>query len=238
MNYFRFVAEEVREILASLGRAQPRGAHRPHRATSQCCAGVTPRAAQARPDADPLARRAEPRRAAVLRARPRNAPFDKGELAERMVRDMLPAIEAQVRRRVALRAEELQPLHRRAPLRRDRAPLGQLRHGRGAAHRALHRQRRARASACGTPAACTCTSKAMPTTTSARAWRRAASCCARRATPRFVAQGHGHHGQHLPVRRHRRRAVRRRPAPASASPCAIPARSPSSRAPAITAANT
>ena len=31
MNYFRFVAEEVREILASLGRAQHGGAHRPHR---------------------------------------------------------------------------------------------------------------------------------------------------------------------------------------------------------------
>ncbi len=34
-----------------------------------------------------------------------------------------------------------------------------------------------RASACGTRAACTCTSKAMPTTTSARAWPRASWCC-------------------------------------------------------------
>jgi len=43
--------------------------------------------------------------------------------------------------------------------------------------------RSGRASAPGTPAGCTCTWKAMPTITSARAWRPARSCCARRWLP-------------------------------------------------------
>ena len=41
MNYFRFVAEEVREILASLGVPQPERAHRPHRVPRACSRATT-----------------------------------------------------------------------------------------------------------------------------------------------------------------------------------------------------
>ena len=58
----------------------------------------------------------------------------------------------------------------------------------------------------------------------------------RGAPPRRRRQRHRR--QHVPVRRHRRPALRRRPRPASASPCATRRRPPSSRAPATTAAST
>ncbi len=90
MNYFRFVAEEVREILAALGVRSLDGDHRAHR---------VPRSARGR---DPGSASSTSRRilstAGVPAGAPQfcgtasNAPFDKGELAERMVRDMLPAI--------------------------------------------------------------------------------------------------------------------------------------------------
>ena len=93
INYFRFVAEEVREILAQPGCAPPRGHHRPHRvprarsaAPRRVSASSISRRSCRRPGSPPM-RRAS---AAPLR----NTPFDKGELAERMVRDMLPAIES------------------------------------------------------------------------------------------------------------------------------------------------
>ena len=67
---------------------------------------------------------------------------------------------------------------------------------------------------------------------------RARSCCAIRAAARYRRERHDHHGQHLPVRRHRRRSCSPPASRASASRCATPARSRSSRARAITAAST
>jgi glutamate synthase (NADPH/NADH) large chain len=91
INYFRFVAEEVREILASLG---VRGLAEIIGRTEYLEArpGVTPK--QRKLDLTPILSSAglaadAPQFCAVAS----NAPFDKGELAERMVRDLLPAIE-------------------------------------------------------------------------------------------------------------------------------------------------
>ncbi len=92
MNYFRFVAEEVRELLASLGmrtvdeiigrtdllERRPGETSRQDQLDLQpllADGGLSPKLPQFCVD-------------------PRNEPFDKGELAERMVRDALPAIEA------------------------------------------------------------------------------------------------------------------------------------------------
>ncbi len=91
INYFRFVAEEVREILAALGvRSLTEIIGRTE--YLQTLPGVTAR--QRKLDLTPiLADAALSRDAALFCSVPANAPFDKGELAERMVRDMLPAIE-------------------------------------------------------------------------------------------------------------------------------------------------
>src|SRR5690606_26238749 len=91
MNFFRFVAQETREIMASLGVAKLNDLvgrvdllERLDGATGK----------QHRLDLSPIVPTDE-----LLRSKPqtcrqaRNTPFDKGELAERMVRDMLPAIE-------------------------------------------------------------------------------------------------------------------------------------------------
>ncbi len=90
MNYFRFVAEEVREILASLGvRTLAELIGRTEHL--QVLEGATPR--QKKLDLAPiLANRELAPGAPQYCVTPSNAPFDKGELAERMVRDMLPAI--------------------------------------------------------------------------------------------------------------------------------------------------
>jgi glutamate synthase (NADPH) large chain len=92
INYFRFVAEEVREILASLGvRSLEEIIGRTEYLEAQ--RGSTPR--QRKLDLTPLLADA-----GLASEAPRfcgidsNLPFDKGELAERMVRDLLPAIEA------------------------------------------------------------------------------------------------------------------------------------------------
>jgi len=92
INYFRFLAEEVREILASLGvRSLAEIIGRTEYLEAQ--RGSTPR--QRKLDLTPLLADA-----GLAREAPRfcgidsNVPFDKGELAERMVREMLPAIEA------------------------------------------------------------------------------------------------------------------------------------------------
>ncbi len=92
MNYFRFVAEEVREILASLGvRSLKDIIGRTE--YLEVCAGATPR--QKKLDLRPILSTAglSPK-APQYCLTPSNAPFDQGELAERMVRDLLPAIEA------------------------------------------------------------------------------------------------------------------------------------------------
>ena len=92
MNYFRFVAEEVRELLASLGVRSLQDLIG-HTEYLQILEGETPK--QKKLDLAPLLSNAgltddTPQFCAT----PSNAPFDKGELAEKMVSDMLPAIEA------------------------------------------------------------------------------------------------------------------------------------------------
>ena len=91
INYFRFVAEEVREILAALGvRTLAEIIGRTEYLEVQ--PGVTAR--QRKLDLAPLLSSAGVARdAPQCCGTPSNAPFDPGELAERMVRDMLPAIE-------------------------------------------------------------------------------------------------------------------------------------------------
>ena len=93
MNYFRFVAEEVREILAALGvRSLAELIGRTH--YLQVLPGATPR--QRKLDLTPILSDAGlASTVPQFCTTPTNAPFDQGELAERMVRDMLPAIEAQ-----------------------------------------------------------------------------------------------------------------------------------------------
>jgi glutamate synthase (NADPH) large chain len=92
MNYFNFVAEEVREILASLGvRSLADIIGRTE--YLQVLEGVTPR--QRKLDLSPILSAAGvPANAPQYCTASSNAPFDKGELAERMVREMLPAIHA------------------------------------------------------------------------------------------------------------------------------------------------
>jgi glutamate synthase (NADPH) large chain len=92
INYFRFVAEEVREILAALGvRRLDELIGRTE--YLEVLPGATPR--QRKLDLTPILSDA-----GVARAAPRfcttlsNAPFDAGELAERMVHELLPAIES------------------------------------------------------------------------------------------------------------------------------------------------
>ena len=91
INYFRFVAEEVREILASLGvRSLAEVIGRTEYLEVQ--GGAT--AKQRKLDLTPILSTA-----GLVADGPQfctsaaNAPFDRGELAERMLRDMLPAIE-------------------------------------------------------------------------------------------------------------------------------------------------
>ncbi|HYM28036.1 MAG TPA: glutamate synthase-related protein, partial [Steroidobacteraceae bacterium] len=92
INYFRFVAEEVREILASLGARRLEDII----GRTECLTplpGATPR--QRKLDLTPILSQAGLDGAAPrFCVAPANTPFDTAELAERMVRDMLPAIEA------------------------------------------------------------------------------------------------------------------------------------------------
>ena len=92
MNYFRFVAEEVREHMAALGvcRLDDLIGHSEY---LQAVSGDTARLQ--RLDLNPILSDGgvspdAPRRCQSAR----NEPFDKGELAERMVSDALPAIES------------------------------------------------------------------------------------------------------------------------------------------------
>ena len=90
INYFHFVAEEVREILASLGvRSLNEIIGR-----TECLESLPGATAKQRKlDLGPMLSTAGVRSdAPQFCGAARNAPFDKGELAERMVRDMLPAI--------------------------------------------------------------------------------------------------------------------------------------------------
>jgi len=92
INYFRFVAEEVRELLACLG-ARSLDEIIGRTECLEVSVGTTPR--QRKLDLAPILADAGLRGTAPrFCSTPRNAPFDKGELAERMVREMLPAIAA------------------------------------------------------------------------------------------------------------------------------------------------
>ncbi|MBV8306334.1 MAG: glutamate synthase large subunit, partial [Gammaproteobacteria bacterium] len=92
INYFRLLAEEVREILAALG------VRRLEEIIGRTeCLQVLPGATakQRKLDLTPIISSAGlGREAPQFCSTDRNVPFDKGELAERMVRDMLPAITA------------------------------------------------------------------------------------------------------------------------------------------------
>jgi glutamate synthase (NADPH/NADH) large chain len=90
MNYFRFVAEECREIMASIGvRSIAELIGQVHFLAA--AEGQTPR--QRRLDLSPLISDAGlPVGGPQFCSQPNNPPFDKGELAERMVADMADAI--------------------------------------------------------------------------------------------------------------------------------------------------
>jgi len=136
INYFRFVAREVRETLAALGvrtMAELIGQTQ----YLQPALGQTPR--QSRLDLSPLLSIAgcQPAvRSSASRRPTRHS--TKACSREDGGRHVCRHPEWQ-RRRVALRGEELQPLDRCAHLGRNRAALGQLRHGEctgdGEAHR-------------------------------------------------------------------------------------------------------
>jgi len=91
-NYFRFVAEDVRQWLAKLG-APSVEALIGRGDLMRVIPGETPR--QRNLDLSPLISDAGvPAEAPQFCTSPRNEPFDKGKLAERMVADCMPAIEA------------------------------------------------------------------------------------------------------------------------------------------------
>ncbi len=92
MNYFRFVAEEVREILASLGvRTLSEVIGRTE--YLEVLEGATAR--QRKLDLTPILSDAGVDKAsAQFCLSASNVPFDQGELAERMVRELLAAIES------------------------------------------------------------------------------------------------------------------------------------------------
>ena len=92
VNYFTFVAQEVREILASLGVRKLADiiGQTQH---LEVLEGKTPK--QRKLDLQPILSNAGlASDVPQFCISPSNAPFDKGELAERMVADMLPAIES------------------------------------------------------------------------------------------------------------------------------------------------
>jgi glutamate synthase (NADPH/NADH) large chain len=91
IHYFRFVAQECRELMAALGvRTMAELIGRTEHL--EILPGETPR--QRKLDLRPLlADEGLVDDRPQFCVSPSNAPFDKGELAERMVRDLLPAIE-------------------------------------------------------------------------------------------------------------------------------------------------
>jgi glutamate synthase (NADPH/NADH) large chain len=92
VNYFRFVAAEVREILAGLG-ARSLAEIIGRTDYLEALPGTTTR--QRKLDLTPILSQAGlAREVPQFCTTDSNAPFDRGELAERMVGDMLPAIES------------------------------------------------------------------------------------------------------------------------------------------------
>ncbi len=127
INYFRFVAQECREIMASLGVrsiAELIG----HTTMLAPAPGQSPR--QQRLDLTPAAVHARPscRWPAILQAAFQPA-IRQGTAGGTDDEGHALSHRKRIRRRVALPGPQFQPLHWRAHFRRDRAPLGQLRHG-------------------------------------------------------------------------------------------------------------
>ena len=181
VNFFEFIAEEVREHLAALGLPHDRGGDRPRRDARRAPGGRALEGARARPLADPRHARQQVRADDVLLEGP-------GPRARQGAR---PAADRRRARRCSTTGEG--QLHKSYAIRNTNRTVGTML-GRGA-HAALRRRgparrrrstsrstvRRARASARSCRAAWCCASKATPTTTSARDCRAARSCCARRA---------------------------------------------------------
>ncbi len=91
-NFFRFVAQETREILASLGVRRLQDVIG-RTELLELLPGETPR--QQKLDLSPILSESDLADSTPHYCiDPRNEPFDKGELAERMLADALPAIEA------------------------------------------------------------------------------------------------------------------------------------------------
>jgi glutamate synthase (NADPH/NADH) large chain len=92
MNYFKFITEEVRELMAGLG---VRTLEELIGRTDLLQVGGAVTAKQQRLDLSPILANGEvDADKPHFCVEPRNAPFDKGELAEQMVADALAAIEA------------------------------------------------------------------------------------------------------------------------------------------------
>ena len=129
--------------------------------------------------------------AAVLHA-PRNAAVRQGRAGRAAwSRDMRRRDREQARRRAShYEVQQLQPLDRRAPVRRDRARARQPRHGRRAARRCSFTGTAGQSFGVWNAGGLHMISKAKPTTTSARAWPAASSCSGRRSGARFEAQRH------------------------------------------------
>jgi len=91
MNYFRFVAQETREWMAKLGIAKFEDLIG-HTEMLEAMAGTTDK--QGLLDLGPIISTAGiPDDKPMFCVQPKNTPYDRGELAERMVVDTLPAIE-------------------------------------------------------------------------------------------------------------------------------------------------
>ena len=201
MNYFRFVAQEVREILAELGVrsvAELIGKRRAARDRR----GAVRAPASARPVTDHLRCGTREGRPAVLHPALERA-VRSGRAGREDGQRHAACDRRPHRRPVRICGEELQPLDRRARVGRDRASLRQLRDGRRAA--------RGAAEGLGRPEL-------------RRLERGRARHDARRRRERLRRQGHGgrqaraappgglgvrgeghaDHGQHLPVRCDRR----------------------------------
>ncbi len=90
MNFFKFVAQETRELMASLGVSKLEDLIG-RTDLLEIIEGTTARQSQL--DLTPLLKTIDDPQKPRFCVEPSNTPFDKGETAEQMVADMLPAIE-------------------------------------------------------------------------------------------------------------------------------------------------
>ena len=118
INFFRFIAEEVRVLMAELGVAKFEDLI--GRTDLLELAGWRePPPGATRPVADLVEFDGLAKDAPQFCTDPKNDPFDKGELAEQMVEECLPGDRRQDRRPLRFRSQQLQSLDRRATCRRD-----------------------------------------------------------------------------------------------------------------------